>query len=64
MMTTVQLRDAENDYIKEMNNYVKRLRKQQRESRDIAYEEAKQALIRTGALNNAGKAKRKIVSWE
>lgn len=64
MSTAVKLRAAEVEFIKEMDNYVLRLKKQQIESSENAYNEAKSALLRTGVITKSGKTKKKIVSWE
>ena len=64
MSTAVKLRAAEVEFIKEMDNYIKKLKKQQNESGQIAYDEARHALFRTGVVTKSGKTKKKIVSWE
>lgn len=64
MSTSVILRTDEVKFIKEMENYVIKLKKQQIESRKNAYNDAKKALLRTGVVTRSGKTKKKIVSWE
>lgn len=64
MSTAVKLRAAEVEFIKEMDNYVIKLKKQQIESSETAYIAAKKALLRTGVATKSGKTKKKIVSWE
>lgn len=64
MSTAVKLRAAEVEFIKEMDNYVMKLKKQQIESSETACIEAKEALLRTGVVTKSGKTKKKIVSWE
>lgn len=64
MSTAVKLRAAEVEFIEEMDNYIVKLKKQQIESKESAYSEAKKALLRTGVVTRGGKTKKKIVSWE
>lgn len=53
-----------NQYIKEMAKYVKKMETMQKDSPEEAKLEARKALIKTGVINRNGTAKRKIVSWE
>lgn len=64
MSTAVKLRAAEGTLIKEMDDFVVKLKRQQIESSETAYIEAKEALFRTGVVTKSGKTKKKIVSWE
>lgn len=64
MSTAVKLRQLDNIFIEEMDNYIKMLEKQMTDSKEIAIQEAKEALIRTGVSNKNGSIKKKIVSWE
>ena len=48
--------------IKEMGDYVAKLKKQQIESHDTAVAEAIDALYRTGVTDESGKTKKQIVS--
>lgn len=64
MITTIKHPNAEVDFIKEMDIFIVKLKKQKNESSEIAYNEAKKALLRTGVVTKSGKTKKKIVSWE
>ena len=64
MSTAVKLRQLDNIFIEEMDNYIKKLEKQKNDSKEIALQEAKEALVRTGVCTKKGNVKRKIVSWE
>ncbi len=64
MNTAIKLQSAEVEFIKEMDNYIKKLKEQQTNSKETAYKEARDALFRTGVANENGKPKNKIVTWE
>lgn len=64
MSTAFKLRAAEVEFIKEMDDFVVKLKKQQVESSETAYIEAKSALLRTGVVTKSGKTKKRIVTWE
>lgn len=49
--------------VKEMADYVARLKKQQIKSPNTAVIEARDALYRTGVATKNGKIKKRIVSW-
>lgn len=64
MSTATILRKEEYLFAKEMESYIETLKNQQKMSQDDAYEDAKNALKRTGVINRNGNTKKKIVSWE
>lgn len=64
MKPAVLLREDETVYIREMDLYIAKLRKQLDSSKIKAREDARQALLRTGVITNDGKTKENIVSWE
>lgn len=64
LSTAIKLRENEARYLRDMEIYIKRLEDEQVKSKEIAYQEAKKALIRTGVMDKDGKMKKKIVSWE
>lgn len=64
MNTAVKLCAAEVEFIKEMDEYIGKLKKQQLDSNEDACRAAKAALLRTGVVTKGGKTKKKIVSWE
>lgn len=64
MSTAVKLRQSDNNFIEEMDRYIRELENQKKTSQDMAYQEAKKALYRTGVGTKKGNIKKKIVSWE
>lgn len=50
--------------IKEMDAYIKKMKRQKGKSLEAARAEARKALIRTGVLDKDGRPKERIVSWE
>lgn len=64
MNIAIGLQSSEAKFVNEMDNYIKKLKKQQTSSKTIAYKEAMAALQRTGVVNKHGKPKKKIVTWE
>lgn len=61
MSTAVLLQKEQCEYLKGMDNFIAKLKKQ---SSEIAKVEATEALKRTGVLDKKGQTKKKIVSWE
>ena len=64
LSTAIKLRENEKRYLRDMERYIKRLEDEQVKSKESAYREAQEALIRTGVMDKDGKMKKKIVSWE
>ena len=64
MPTAIKLIDDERVFVKEMELYVQKLKKQSENSKKQAQLDAKIALKKTGVINRNGKVKKKIVSWE
>lgn len=64
IMAAVKILRDEQAYAREMQAYVKTLKKQSRESSSVAKRNAINALKKTGVINSNGSAKVKIVSWE
>ena len=62
-MSTSQ-KQYEERYLKDMKDYVNALKKRMKDSDNKTYEEAKDALIRTGVMTKNGRPKKKIVNWE
>lgn len=54
----------EKSFAEQMKEYVERLRRQAKTSKETAAQEAMKALIETGVLNSDGSPKKRIVSWE
>ena len=61
MAVATMLRKKEQARFEEVDRYIERLRKMPREE---ARRESVEALKRTGVLDESGKSKKKIVSWE
>lgn len=64
MKLAAELRRNDEKYIREMQQYVERLKAQGGEDRTTASKDARNALVRTGVLTQNGRAKKKIVTWE
>ena len=61
MRIAERLYSSDAQYLEDMSAYIERLRSMPAEQ---AKEEAKEALKRTGVLDEQGRPKEKIVSWE
>ena len=64
MITAAKLQEPDLMLIKDMESFIEKLKKQQQNSQEDAYKDAKQALYRTGVISKNGKTKKKIVTWE
>ncbi|MCI9525249.1 MAG: hypothetical protein HFF01_09545 [Erysipelotrichaceae bacterium] len=60
MDNRMKLQMSAMSYTKELDLYIKKLKKQ----KSICKEDAKLALKRTGVTTKSGRTKKKIVSWE
>lgn len=64
MNTAAKLRDDEYAFATEFEAYIESLIRKRDQSREEFANESRTALVRTGVLNDDGKAKDKIVTWE
>lgn len=64
MEIAVALREDEMQKVVAMQNYVNEKKNQAKQTPEIAKEEAKKALKRTGVVSKRGNPKKVIVSWE
>ncbi len=64
MDNRMKLQMSAMSYTKELDLYIKKLKKQKSICKEDALEDAKLALKRTGVTTKSGRTKKKIVSWE